>query len=134
MKKWLYFVGALAAIGILARLPHPAKDISKLEPVQLVYIYEEAGALHSETDTGAQGSGKNLTEAQSSMAAQADGEIFLETAEFLVLDPDVTVTPDFFILLRPSCRVFYTKEKPDLPAAAKYLAVHTPEITLRELR
>ena len=46
MKKWLYFVGALAAIGILARLPHPAKDISKLEPVQLVYIYEEAGAQH----------------------------------------------------------------------------------------
>ena len=134
MKKWMYVAAAFIAAGILARLPHPAKDISELEPVQLVYVYEEAGALHIETDTGAHGSGKTLSEASESMRAQADGEIFLETAEFLLMDPDVTVTAEFFALLRPSCNVFYTQRRPDLTASAQYLTIHPPKQKLRDLR
>ena len=134
MKKWLYFAAAVAAIGILSRLPHPAKDISKLEQFQLVYVYEEAGGLHLETDTGEQGAGKTLTEAAADLRSKADGEIFLETAEFLLLDSTVTAAPDFFTLLRPDCKVFYTKERPDLPAAAKYLSVHPPSVKLADLR
>ena len=134
MKKWLFLAAAFAAVGILARLPHPAKDISALEPVRLVYVYEAAGALHIETDTDAYGSGKTLTEASEAMRVGADGEIFLETAEFLLLDPDVPVTAAFFDLLRPSCKVFYTKARPDLAASAQYLSVHPPKQRLRDLR
>lgn len=134
MKKWLYFAAVIAAVGLLARLPHPAKDISRLEPVQVVYLYEEAGDLRIETDTGARGSGGTLSEALASMRARADGEIFLETAEFLLLEPDVPVTGEFFRHLRPNCKVFYTNQRPDLEASARYLSVHPPKLRLRDLR
>lgn len=134
MKKWLYPLAVLAAIALLSRLPHPSRDIAKLEPVQAVYLYMETGELHIETDTGDKGYGHNLTEATDDMKSGSDGAIFLETAEFLILDPQVPITPDFYELLRPDCRVFFTSEKPDLPAAAKYLSLHTPKTTLAHLR
>lgn len=133
MKKWLYVIVALAAIGLLSRLPHPSRDISKLEPVQAVYVYMEAGELHIETDTGDHGSGKTLAEATDDMKAASDGEIFLETAEFLILAPGVPIASDFYDLLRPDCKVCTTFEPPDLPAAAQYLSLHTPKTTLAHL-
>lgn len=134
MKKWLYVAAAVLAAGILTRLPHPAKDISELEPVRTVYVYEASGMVHIETDTGARGSGRTLAHAAEAMHARAEGTIFLETAEFLLLDPDVEVTAEFFVILRPSCNVFYTGLRPDLEASAQYLSVHPPKIRLRDLR
>lgn len=134
MKKWMYFAALFAAAFLLSRLPHPAKDISLLEPVQIVYLYKEGDMLCLETDTGARGRGRSLTEAAEAMRARADGEIFLETAEFLLLDPDVKPSEDFFRLLRPDCGVFYTERRPDLSASARYLSMHQPETKLRDLR
>lgn len=133
MKKWLY-AAALLALGLLTRLPHPARDIAKLEPVQLVYIYKEMDHLCIETDTDHRGAGRDILEAAADLRSKADGEIFLETAEFLLLEEDVIVTADFFTLLRPGAGVVYTGERPDLTAAAEYLSIHPPEHTLRELR
>ena len=134
MKKWLYLAAALTAIGILSRLPHPAKDIAKLKPVRAVYLYMELEKLHIETDTGDSGSGRTLSEAYSDMRSGADGEIFLDTAEFLMLDPSVPVTEEFFRLLRPTCKVVYSERKPDLKAVSDYLAIHPPKTTLAHLR
>ena len=134
MKKWLYILVTLAAVGILSRLPHPSRDISKLEPVQAVYLYIENGELHIETDTGDRGSGLTLTEATDDLKGNSDSEIFLETAEFLILAPDVPIASDFFDHLRPGCRVCFTWQTPDLPAAAQYLSLHTPKTTLSDLR
>lgn len=134
MKRWLYLLGALAVLGVVARLPHPARDIAKLDPVQTVYLYVEAGQLHIETDTGDHGSGPTLTAAAADLRARADAEIFLDTAEYLLLDPGVAITDEFYTLLRPACRVVFTQSRPDLEAAAGYLAIHTPETTLARLR
>ena len=134
MKKWLYLAAVLTAVGILSRLPHPAKDIAKLKPVRAVYLYMELEKLHIETDTGDSGSGTTLAEAYSDMRSGADGEIFLDTAEFLILDPAICVTEDFFRLLRPACKVVYSERKPDLKAVSDYLAIHTPKTTLAHLR
>ena len=134
MKKWLYLTAALAAFGLLSRLPHPARDISKLDPVQTVYLYMEGPRLHMETDTGDHGSGKTLPDALSDMKANADAEIFLDTAEYLILDPQVPITQDLFTLLHPTCRVVFTEQVPDLENAAQYLSIHTPKTTLAHLR
>lgn len=134
MKKWLYLIGALAAAGVLSRLPHPARDIAKLDPVRVVYLSMDGGTLCIETDTGDSGSGADLTQAAQDMKAGADGEIFLDTAEFLLLTPQVVITPEFYEHLRPSCKVCYVDAPPDLTAAADYLAVHPPETTLAHHR
>lgn len=134
MKKWLVFAAALTAVAILSRRPHPARDVARLEPVQAVYIYQKHGTLCIETDTGAAGSGNTLTEAAADLKASASGEIFLDTAEFLLIDPEVTITADFHTLLRPTCGVTFTHATPDLQAAADYLTIHQPFVTLLELR
>ena len=134
MKKWLVFAAAVTAVAILSRRPHPARDVARLEPVQAVYIYQKNGTLCFETDTGAAGSGKTLTEAAADLKASASGEIFLDTAEFLLIDPEVTITTAFHTLLRPTCGVTFTHATPDLQAAADYLTIHQPFVTLLELR
>ena len=134
MKKWLVFAAAVTAVAILSRRPHPARDVARLEPVQAVYIYQKNGTLCIETDTGAAGSGNTLTEAAADLKASASGEIFLDTAEFLLIDPEVTITADFHTLLRPTCGVTFTHATPDLQAAADYLTIHQPFVTLLELR
>lgn len=134
MKKWICLAAALAAAGLLVRLPHPARDISKLKPVRVIYLYMERGMLHIQTDTDDHGCGHSLAEAAEEMKAHADGEIFLETAEFLLLDPQVPITPDFCDLLRPGCRISRIEEKADLEKAAACLAAHPPKTTLRHIR
>ena len=134
MKKWLYLLAALTAVGVLARLPHPAKDIAKLKPVRAVYLYMEGNLLNMETDTGDFGSGRNLPEAYTDMRSKADGEIFPDTAEFLILDPDVPITEDFYEIFRPGCKVTFSQKGPDLNAVPDYLAIHTPELTLGKIR
>lgn len=134
MKKWLLPMAALAAVAIFSRLPHPARDIADLKPVRAVYIHMEGRSLHIETDTGDSGAGGDLSEAHEALRAEADGEIFLDTAEFLILDPKVPITEVFYSLLRPDCRVAFTDAPPDLEKAAAYLSQHPPELTLARLR
>ena len=134
MKKWLLLIGALAAVGFLSRLPHPARDISKLKPVRVVYLYMDMGNLCIETDTGDSGTGRSLPEAAADLSANADGEIFLETAEFLILERGIEPSPAFCQYLRPGSKVCYTDTPPDLAEAAEYLSAHPPEDTLARLR
>ena len=134
MKKWLYLLGALAAVGILSRLPHPARDIAELKPVQAIYLYKDGGKLCIETDTGDVGTGRNLPEAATDLSANADGEIFLDTAEFLILDRQIAIDLSFYQYLRPGCGVCYADEPPDLAAAVEFLSAHPPQITLAHLR
>ena len=134
MKKWLIPAAVLAAVAIFSRLPHPARDIADLKPVRAVYIHMEGRNFHVQTDTGDSGSGPDLAEACADLRSKADGEIVLDTAEFLILDPKVPITEAFYSLLRPDCRITFTDVPPDLEKAAPYLAQHPPILTLARLR
>ena len=134
MKKWLYPAAILAAIGILSRLPHPAKDITALKPVRAVSLSLDGEQLQIETDTGDSGSGATLTDAYGDMKSKADGEIFLDTAEFLILSPVVSITADFYEIFRPTCKIVFSNTQPDLETISDYLAIHTPNTTLARIR
>ena len=134
MNKWLALDAALAAVAVLSRLPHPATDIAGLKPVRAVYLCQDQGNLTIETDTGDTGTGGDLAEAYRDMRSKADGEIFLDTAEFLILDPAVQVTEAFYGIFRPACGVVRTESKPDMEAVCGYLSTHGCETTLAYLR
>ena len=134
MKKAVLLAAALIAVGILSRLPHPARDVGKLKPVRVVFLYIEGEHLRIETDTGDSGTGVDLRSATENLRRSADGEIFLETAEFLLLSPDVPVTAELDDYFRPTCKVAYVESPPDLAAVGQFLATHPPDATLRELR
>ena len=133
MKKWLY-PAAFLAVALLARMPHPAVDIARLAPVRSIYIYIDGETLTIETDDRISGSGLDLREAYQDLTANADREIFLDTAEFLVLDPDVAITEEFYDLLRPTTKVVFAVEPPDPDTISDYLAIHPPRLTLANLR
>ena len=134
MRRWIIWLPMLVLLGVLSRMPHPARDVARLEPVRTVCITVEAGKVCIETDTGDKGTGKDLPEAAADLKENADGEIFLETAEFLILDPNVQITEDLFVLLRPDCSVVFCDDHLDLKTAADYLSVHKPQRMLAHLR
>ena len=133
MKKWLYPAMFLAA-AILSRLPHPAVDIARLDPVRAVYLYMDGAAMTIETDSGDSGTGADLEAAYAALRNNADREIFLDTAEFLILDPNVPIAEDFYEILRPTTQVICSDKKPNLETISDYLTIHTPEITMAKLR
>ena len=133
MKKWLLLPGLLAA-GLLLRLPHPARDIARLEPVRAVYLYRYDGLTTIETDTGTTGTGPDLESAYADLRNNADREIFLDTAQFLILDPYVPITEPIFEIFRPDCKVVITDLRADLKKAHDYLSQHPPKQNLARIR
>ena len=133
MKKWLYPAAFIAA-AILSRLPHPAVDIARLDPVRAIHLYMDGAELTIETDSGDSGTGSDLEAAYADLRANAHREIFLDTAEYLILDPDVPITEAFYAVLRPTTQVVYSNKKPNLETISDYLTIHPPEITLAKLR
>ena len=133
MKKWLLLPGLLAA-GLLLRLPHPARDIAGLEPVRAVYLCQKDGLTTIETDTGTIGSGADLESAYAALKSNADREIFLDTAQFLILDPYVPITEPIFDIFRPDCKVVITDARPDLKKSSDYLSQHPPKQNLAQIR
>ena len=133
MKKWLYPAVFLAA-AILSRLPHPAVDIARLDPVRAIYLYMDGDAMTIETDSGDSGTGADLEAAYTALRANADREIFLDTAEYLILDPDVPITEAFYELLRPTTQVVFSNKKPNLETISDYLTIHPLDLTLAKLR
>ena len=75
-----------------------------------------------------------LTDAYGDMKSKADGEIFLDTAEFLILSPDVPITAEFYEIFRPACKLVFSDTPPDLETISDYLAIHTPKTTLASIR
>ena len=135
MKRILLLAAAIAAIWGLPRLSHPAVDIGKLEPVEAVRLTANGGTIAIETDTGAYGSGGTLEEAVMDLRQGAETEVFLETANKLLITGNMDrYWEEIRRLLRPSCRVCLTDGTLDLKEAAEYLAVHPPELTLNRLR
>lgn len=134
MKRWLWFPALLAAAWFLSRLPHPAVDVGKLEPVSVVLVDFRDGVYHLQTDTGDHGTGQTLTRAAQDLTETAPGRVFLETAEYLLLTPDTPMTRELYQVFHPSCRVCLAPADTDLKAAGEYLSAHRPEQTLTKLR
>lgn len=135
MKRFILPLLALLALTTLVRLPSPATDVGKLEPVSTVQIIASYNGVRIRTDTGAEGVGPNLASAVEDLHADTDAYVFLDTADYLLL----TNVPDEMTLrlcdyFRPSCRVCTIRGTPDLSFAAQYLTVHPLQTTLNDLR
>lgn len=135
MKKRLWLFAALLAAAILGRTPSAGMDVGKLQPVQVVCLARGEGNVSVWTDTGDWGAGPDLKAAVEDMKACAAGEIFLETADHLLLMPDcLELLEDAAALLRPSCSLCLLEGEPDMEQIGQFLALHAPTVTLMEYR
>jgi hypothetical protein len=74
-----------------------------------------------------------MVAAMDDMKQGAEGAVFLDTTEYLLLTPQaVDQLDELDEFLRNSCQVCVVREVEELSAAGEYLAVHDPEVTLRD--
>lgn len=135
MKRWLWYIGIIVAVAALSGKSSAGMDIGKLQPVQVVRLTCPRGQVRMETDTGDSGTGENLKEALADIKLSAASEIFLDTADYLIVSPGcVDLLPAMLQYLRPSCAVCIEKGKPNMEQVGLYLQQHSPDITLMQYR
>lgn len=135
MKHWFIYGIAVAAIIMLGWLPFPISDVGELQPLEVLYVYcQDDGTLCLDSDTGDRGAGDTLEEAFRDLRAGAKGEVFLDTADYVLLDPGMEEqAAGLWRELRPGCQVCQVSGQPDLEQTAKFLSAHEPELTLLQL-
>lgn len=131
MKKWLFFLIILVAVAFLPKLQNAGTDVAQLLPVQTVAITRQGGQIVLRTDTVASGVGEDFTEALENLHATTPARVFLETAEYLLIDPALlNLLPSLLNDLRPSCRVCKLEGEGDLTLVGDYLRIHQPKSAL----
>ena len=131
MKKWL--IAGSVLLLILIRTESAGTDINNLEPVAAVQVLTEEEGILVLTDTGSRGYGETLDSALKNLHESAPAVIFLDTAQYLLVDRELYLE-ELSQLLRPACQVCLAKEPVDLELAGKYLEVHDQQTTLLQYR
>lgn len=135
MKKWLWIGAVLLVVALLGDKASAGTDIGMLQPVQMILVKRNGTDVVVQTDTLDQGVGKDFMTAVENMKASASGEIFLETADHLLLAPDcVDLIAPAAAVLRPSCTLCIVEGEPDMEKLPDFLKIHVPLITLMEYR
>lgn len=130
MKKIVLYI---LLLGAALLLPVEGEDVGKLLPVEVVQLDKTGDTLVISTDADAKGTGTTMAAAVQNMHATADGIVFLDTADFLlVTDAAKQHVEDMTEYLKPSVRVCMLRSEVDLKEAAGYLRVHKPQQHLRD--
>lgn len=132
MKRWLL----LLALGtLLLTRPFSASDVARLKPVEVIRVSTVSHGVCVETDTGDRGEGKTLAQAFANLKTTADGDIFLETADRLLVSPlAVDLLPELTEYLRPGCNICVELGAVELDAVSDFLNIHEPGVTLQDHR
>lgn len=136
MNRICIWLLAAASAVCLCMLPRTGTDAAKLLPAQVLVIEAGDGAITVEADNGAAGSGPTLAAALADMAECAEGTLFLDTAEHIVLlRPsqallEQTITQPSF---RPAAKLYVTRaEALDASALVELLRAHPGKLTLSQ--
>ena len=126
----------LAALGILVLLfpSRESVELGTLRPVELVYIHREGDMLWIETDTEDRGRGRDLAAALENLKETSQGEIFLATADYLLLGPGTEdALEELSDRIRPGAQAALAHGEQDPQLAAGWLRTHPSGCTLRQM-
>ena len=131
MKKVIWLVAVIVTVAITGLLPFAGTDIAKLHPVEVLIVSRSEDGLLLQTDSGMLGTGKNVEEALQTLRLSSEGNIFLDTANYLLISPDCTeeiVT--LWNYVRPACQVYHFKGEGKYEKIGKYLESHPSQTTV----
>ncbi len=135
MKKWLWWLGALVLVWAAPRLNHPAVDLGKVTPVEVVALNVQDGWVEIRTDLGDVGQGTNLAQAVENLKSRAPRVLFLESGDKLLVSGGVEgLWQEIFGMFRPNCQICLAEENLDLNLVREYLNAHPVPQTLGNLR
>lgn len=137
MKKGFLWLAAVL-LALAGLLPMQTRDVSELLPAQALCIWTEGMQIQVRCDCGAAGSGQTLEDALADMARTAEGILFLDTAEEILLAAgarELTGALARCTALRPAARLYLTDEETiDLARAHAFLRAHPGGVTLGAAR
>lgn len=134
MKRWLVPMLLLAAMAMGEGL-FRGTDVAKLEPVELVRLRQTASGIEVQTDTGSFGLGVTVTDAVENMKDTASGEIFLDTAEYVVLTGlDEHILAELMTCFRPSCKILFLAGAARPEELSAFLRSRPQKLTLLDWR
>lgn len=129
MRRLLYII-VLAAL--LAVPVHPT-DVGNMLPVELVMVYAKGSGVEIRTDTGNRGVGRSLQEAAADLKESASEELFLDTADYLILSGNGVPPDQLKGIFKDRIYVCRGSRDIDLSKAARYLSEHTPKHRLKDM-
>lgn len=122
MKKIILYIFIM--IGTLL-LPTEKQDVANLEPIQAVWLRSENEKLILQTDTEDIGIGRTVAEALADMKLHSPGIVYLDTAEYLLVDENATThIQELNGILRKSVHVSLWNGEGELVEAARYMQSH----------
>ena len=129
--KILLYIGLLLLVCFL---PVDGTDVGKLIPVEVIAISEEDGSVTVRTDTGDRGTGRDLHAAFADLKDSASGVIYLDTAEYVLLESGIEGFVDTVeTYLRRDTKVCAAQEGIALDTIANYLSIHHPGTCLEDV-
>ncbi len=132
-RRWV--IAGLVLAGLLTKTPQYGTDVARLLPIEVIQMEKRGNRIYLYTDTEAQGVGATIQEAVENMKQTAPGTVFLETADYLLVDREsLPYLPESAEYIRPGSKLCIAEESLDLQKTAQFLAVHTPSTTLADYR
>lgn len=130
MKRLLY--GVILATVLL--IPNQGTDVGKLIPVEVIAVSESENGVTVRTDTEDTGAGATLAEAFRDLEDTAPGMIYLDTAEYLIIETgSEELLGELNGYLKKSIRVCKGAEELPLTGVADYLSAHQPDRKLGKI-
>ena len=130
MRRWILYIAILA---LVVAAPAKPVNIGDLLPIRVVAVYREDNRFRIATDTGDLGFGDTVSLALHSMRDTASGIIYLDTAEYLLVETETMgYLEELKGYLKPKTQVCVCDQKVDLEQVPEYLAVHKSRVNLKE--
>lgn len=135
MKRWSLLALIVLLVIVFADRLFLGSDVAQLQPVEVIRVSVQQEKITVETDTGELGEGSDLKEAFENLKEHAVGEIFLETADYLIVTAESEgLIEELSAYLRPTCYVCMESDPTDMEKAAQFLDAHKPGKTLLDCR
>lgn len=127
---------ATASVVSLCMLPRTGTDAAKLLPAQVLVIAQEDGRITVESDNGASGSGTTLPDALAAMREGAEGTLFLDTAEHIILLQSTQSLLPAAVRqrqFRPAAKLYLARmDALDADGCVEFLQAHPGAVTLAD--
>lgn len=137
MKRMILAACAVAALSLTGTMPFAGTDVAELLPVQTLTVDRKQGQVI--LDGGlCRGTGENWAAALEDLEAGAEGEVFLGTAEQVLLTEEaLEVLPDVIrcARLRPAAVICVCRgELPEVEDVTVYLSAHDAGVTIQKVQ
>lgn len=121
MRVVLYII----ILSTLFFVPLNRVNIGQLEPVSALAVYVDEANVVMEIDGGEKGIGKSVEEALRDLKENTIGIVYLDTAEYLLIDEAAIKYEDaVLMLMRPNVQTFICDARGCVGECAEYISAH----------